>query len=80
MAKVSDMIGDYSPAQGEAGRDVPQELAESVAAEMRELLDVIYKFNCVCDQDVMVAAWEYLNAMERSAWSKTVQARGRDVT
>ena len=75
--KTSDMIGDYAHPAGEAGRDVPVELAESVAAEMRELLDVIYKFNCVCDSDVMVAAWEYLNPMERAAWTKTVQARGR---
>jgi hypothetical protein len=77
MTKVSDMIGDFAHPAGEGGRDVAQDLAESVAGEMRELLDVIYKFNCVCDPDVMIAAWDYLNAGERAAWARVVYARGR---
>jgi hypothetical protein len=77
MTKVRDMIGDYADPRGSSGWSVPVELAEATAQEMRELLDTIYKFNCVLDQDVHIAAWEYLNAMERAAWTKVVQARGR---
>jgi len=50
--KVSDLIKDYAEPRGNSGYSVPHELAESVADEMRELLDVIYKFNSICDQGV----------------------------
>jgi hypothetical protein len=77
MTKVSDMIGDYAPAQGEAGRVVDMDRILELAREMRTLLDAIYRWNLVCDQDELIATFEYLNAMERDAWRKVVQARGR---
>ena len=78
MAKVSDMIGDYADPAGNMGRDVPQVRAEYVAAEMRQLLELIYRFDCVVDKEEQIAAWQLLNAMERAAWAKVVQARGRE--
>ena len=79
MAKVSDMIGDFAhPAGEEAGRSVDMDRILELACEMRELLDAIYKWNCVVDQEELIATWEYLNPMERAAWTKVVQARGRD--
>jgi hypothetical protein len=77
MVKVSDMIGDDDHSGALPGWHIPQEIAENVANEMRELLEAIYKYNCVLDQDVQLAAWGYLNAMERRAWKLVVQARGR---
>lgn len=77
MAKVSEMIGDYAEPRGLSGYSVPPELAQSTAVEMRSLLDAIYRFNCIVDTDAMLAAWDHLNAMERTAWSKCVQAMGR---
>lgn len=71
------MIGDYAPAQGEAGRDVDMDRILQLACEMRELMDAIYKWNCVVDKEELIATWEYLNGMERAAWAKVVQARGR---
>ena len=76
--KVQDLIGNYTDPRGEAGRDVPTELAEAMASDMRLLLESdldevsmshqvrIYSRNM--DQDLFVAAWEFLNAMERRAW------------
>lgn len=76
MTKVRDMIGDYSDPLGDQGVD--SDLAISIANEMRTMLETIYRFNCVCGSDEMLAAWRHLNAMERSAWKLCVQARGRN--
>jgi hypothetical protein len=78
LTKVSDMIGDFAHPAGEVGRGVDQELAESVAREMRELLQNIFEFNKALGEDVLFAAWDHLNAMERRAWALVVQTRGRD--
>lgn len=77
MAKVTDMIGDYAEPLGREGYSVDHDVAVRIAGEMREMLDAIYKFNCVCDNDEMLAAWIHLNAMERDAWKRCVNARGR---
>ena len=77
MAKVNDMIGDYTDPRGNSGWSIDPAIVDSVAHEMRGLLEAIYRYNCVADQDVMIAAWEHLNAMERRAWALVVQARGR---
>ena len=79
MVKVTEMIGDYAEPLGIEGYSVDHDVAVRIAGEMREMLDAIYKFNCVCDSDEMLAAWMHLNAMERAAWRKCVEARGRHV-
>lgn len=79
MAKTSDMIGDFAHPAGKAGRGVDMDRILALATEMRDLLEAIYRWNCVVDQEELVAAWEYLNAGERAAWHKVCEARGRYV-
>ena len=79
MAKVSDMIAVLSGHAGDAPLDIDNERALEIAGEMRALLEAIYRFTCVCDSDEMLAAWAHLNAMERDAWKRCVDARGRNV-
>jgi hypothetical protein len=80
MVKVTDMIGDYAHPAGDAGRDVDQVEAMSLANNLRGLLNAdldedtiamfVYDRTFVLneDQDLFIAAWEFLNAGERRAW------------
>ena len=77
--KVSLLIGDYADPHGSVGSSVPDERADLVATEIRELLDAIYKFNCVVDREEFVAAWPKLNSRERAAYKHCVAAGTRDV-
>jgi hypothetical protein len=76
MTKTSEMMGDFAHPAGEA-KSIDMDRVIALANEMRGLLEAIYRWNLVCDQEDLIAAWEYLNAMERAAWHKVVQARGR---
>ncbi len=78
MTKVTDIIGDFAHPAGDAGRAIDIDRILQLACEMRQLLDAIYRWNICCDQEELIATWEYLNPMERAAWAKVVQARGRD--
>lgn len=78
MAKVAQMIGDFAPAAGEAGRGIDHEVASRLAGEMRQILNrdleeadialEVYLYHLTLDQDEYIAAWEHLNAMERRGW------------
>lgn len=54
--------------------DVSKDRAMFIAAEVREMIDVIYKFNCVVDPDELLAAWGYLTAAERTAYKEALKA------
>jgi hypothetical protein len=77
--KVSELIGDYGDPLGNGGSSIPDERADEVATEIREMLDAIYKFNCVVDREEFVAAWPRLNSRERAAYKHCVAAGTRDV-
>lgn len=75
--KVSELVGDYAEPLGKS--TVPDERADQVATEIREMLDAIYRFNCVVDREEFVAAWPKLNSRERAAYKHCVAAGTRDV-
>ncbi len=77
MAKVSDMLRDTDSRAADAALEVDNERAIEIAEEMRTMIEAIYRFTCVCDSQEMLAAWTHLNGMERDAWKRCVQARGR---
>jgi hypothetical protein len=77
MAKVTDMLRGHDHPRDNLGFSIPLEIAECRAAEMRTMLEAIYRYHCVLDQDELIAAWEYLNTLERAAWHQVIQARSK---
>lgn len=77
--KVEDFLKTQYRARDGLGSDIAQDRAIEIAEEMRTMLEVIYRYNCVCSSEEILAAWEYLNGMERDAWKRCVEARGRYV-
>lgn len=82
MAKVSDMIGDYSEPRGDLGYSVDHDIAIRIVGEMRRIMaldleeaDVataVQVYNAEVDAEEMIAAWEHLNAGERASWRNFV--------
>lgn len=83
MAKVADMIGDYAEPRGDAGYSVDHDDAVRLAENMRAVMNAdreealiaaaAWTLNLQCDQDELIAAWEFLNAGERRAWREFVR-------
>ena len=86
MVQVTDMLKDTADPRGTMGYSVDQEKAQDLAETMRRLLNSdmeewelaikIYFENIELnqDQEMLIAAWEYLNAGERRAWKLFVEA------
>ena len=84
--KVNEFLKDQVELRGDSGYSVDPDEALKVAGEMRQILNLdleevdiacaAYLFNNELDSEVLIAAWEYLNAGERRAWREYVR-RGK---
>lgn len=84
--KVNEFLKNQAEPRGDSGYSVDPDEALKVSGEMRQILNLdleevdiacaAYLFNNELDSEVLIAAWEHLNAGERRAWREYVR-RGK---